>query len=104
MTDLEKIMYGEEIDYELDYQAFEARSTTSSKKGVVFEFSIETVTNELYTVKAFVHDEDGKVDYLGADINTSGNPVKIDTFIEHDEDDFEEKVTEWIVEVIENIQ
>ena len=103
MTDLEKIIYGEDITYTLDYQAFEAKSTTSSKKGIVFEFSVETDTQELYTVKAFVHDEDNKVEYLGADVNTSGNPVKIDTFIEHGTEDFEEKITEWIVEVIENI-
>lgn len=104
MTDIEKIINGnEELLTELEYQTFNARSTTSSKSGTLWEFTIVTSTNRYYVLRVFENDNDNSVTYTGVEDFTTGKYVDVLNLIEGDSEEFKDKVVEFLVEIISEL-
>ena len=101
MTDIEKIINGdEELVKELEYQTFNAKSTTSSKTGTLWEFTIVTGTNRNYVLRVFENDADNSVTYSGVEDFTTGRYVDVLDLIKGDPEEFKNKAVEFLTEVI----
>lgn len=104
MTDLEKILDGDEnlLD-EMEYQTFNAKSTTSNRSGTLWEFTISTKTNRNYVLRIFQDDKDGSLTYSGTEDFTTGRYVDVLDLIDGDVEEFKQKVLNLVEEVISEL-
>lgn len=108
MLDLERIASGEDVDLEdIEYQPYDAKSTTSDKKGTLYEFTITTLRGEIYTLRVIKYEtgEDaGSVIFVSCENNTRGAHDNILEELSMDSEEFIEGLLEWITSIIDEIE
>ena len=111
MTNIEKLISGDEnIEVKIDYQSFDAKSTTSNKVGTLYEFSIE-IESDLYNVRVMHFENEDEIIYSSVDtpISISDDPNALPMVkdmlecVTMDKELFKEKICEFARDIIENL-
>lgn len=101
----------EGVETEVDYQAFTAKSTTSSKVGTLFEFnlSIKNLNNVKgdFVARIFSNDDTGELEYVDVEHVLPENMfVNVENYFNTDDEFeyFKKHMLEWAKDVIDNIE
>lgn len=112
MLTIEKILNGEEIQTELDYQCFQAKSESTGRTGTFYEFTLVAVQeDEEYTIRVMQMDDTDEIIYSAVEalIQVSDDPnalpavASILPLVEMKEDEFKKAICEYAESIIESL-
>lgn len=112
MLAIEKIINGEELEIEIDYQSFNAKSESTGRTGTLYEFTLLAVEEKEECVIRVMHmDDNDEIIFSGVEamIVSVNDPdalpsvASVIPLIEMEEEDFKKEICEYARSIINSL-